>query len=92
MPSEPEQFELSMRNNMVHETPYNSSIREQEDDDMGLSEGETKDGAEMIREFTPHSSSAVPPRAVLLLANTFPHSIARLLCPPFRGVMKAPPF
>jgi hypothetical protein len=54
MPIEPEQFELPTRNNMVHET----SIRErteEEDDDLGLSlaEGENKDSAEMIREYTP---------------------------------------
>ncbi|KAF8482724.1 batten's disease protein Cln3 [Russula ochroleuca] len=52
MPIEPEQVELHTRNNMVHETPYDSSIRErmEEDDDLGLSEGENKDSPEMIRQ------------------------------------------
>jgi hypothetical protein len=56
MPIEPEQIELHTRANMVHETPYGPSIRElteEEDDDMGLSEGENNDSAEMIRECTP---------------------------------------
>lgn len=85
MPIEPEQVELHTRNNMVHETPYDSSIRErteEEDDDLGLSEGENKDSPEMIRECTPHSSSAVPSRAVLVLTlvnHSSPHAHIRLL-------------
>jgi hypothetical protein len=87
MPIEPEQVELHTRNNMVHETPYDSSIRErmEEDDDLGLSEGENKDSPEMIRECTPSPSSVVPSRGVLVLAlvkpPSFPptHSIAHLL-------------
>jgi hypothetical protein len=59
MPREPEQVELHTRNNMVHEAPYDSSVRErteEEDDDLELSEGENKDSPEMIRECTPHPS------------------------------------
>jgi hypothetical protein len=56
MPIEPEQFELPTRNNMVHETPYDTPIRartEEEDDDLGLSEGENNDSVELIRECMP---------------------------------------
>jgi hypothetical protein len=56
-----EQFQLSTRNTMVHETPYDPSVRqhtEEEDDDLGLSEGENNDSTEMIRECRlRHSSS-----------------------------------
>ena len=55
MPSE-HSFELSTRNNMVRETPYDPSIRERseaDDDDLGLSESENSVSAEMIRECTP---------------------------------------
>jgi hypothetical protein len=41
---------------MVHETPYDPSIRERseaDDDDLGLSESENSVSAEMIRECTP---------------------------------------
>jgi hypothetical protein len=56
MPIEPERFQLSTRNNMARETPYNTSIRERAeegDDDLGLSESENSVSAEMIRECTP---------------------------------------
>jgi hypothetical protein len=52
MPTLSEQFQLSTRNTMVHETPYDPSVRqrmEEEDDDLGLSEGENNDTAKMIR-------------------------------------------
>lgn len=55
MPSE-HLFELSTRNNMVHEAPYDPSVRERseaDDDDLGLSESENSVSAEMIRECTP---------------------------------------
>ena len=68
MPSE-QLFELSTRNNMVHESPYDSSIPERseaDDDDLGLSESENSVSAEMISECTP--SFAVPSRPVLVLA------------------------
>ena len=53
MPIEPERFQLSTRNNMARETPYDTSIRERAeegDDDLGLSESESSVSAEMIRE------------------------------------------
>jgi hypothetical protein len=52
MPTLSEQFQLSTRNTMVHETPYDPSVRHrmgEEDDDLGLSEGENNDTAKMIR-------------------------------------------
>ncbi len=60
MPTLSEQFQLSTRNTMVHETPYDPSVRqrtEEEVDDLELSEGENNDSAEMIRECRLHSSS-----------------------------------
>jgi hypothetical protein len=71
MPILSEQFQLSTRNTMVHETPYDPSIRqrtEEEDDDLGLSEGENNDTTEMIREFRFHHRPAAPWRAELVLA------------------------
>lgn len=59
MPTLSEQFQLSTRNTMVHETPYDPSVRQrtdEEDDDLGLSEGENNDTAEMIREYAYSSS------------------------------------
>jgi hypothetical protein len=53
MPILSEQFQLSTRNTMVYETPYDSSVRqrtEEDDDDLGLLEGDNNDSAEMIRE------------------------------------------
>ncbi len=74
MPTESEQFELFTRNNMAHNTPYDPSVRlrtEEEDEDLGLSEGENNnESTEMIREcsLSLHSSSAVPSRAEPVLA------------------------
>jgi len=53
---------------MVHETPYDPSIRqrtEEEVDDLGLSEGENNDTAEMIREYLHIHRPAVPWRMEL---------------------------
>jgi len=61
MPIVSGQFELSTRNTMVHETPYDTSVRqrtEEEGDDLDLSEGENNDSAEMIREC-PSTSSII---------------------------------
>jgi len=61
MPILSEQFQLSTRNTMVHETPYDPSVRqrtEEEDDDLGLPESENNDSAEMIRERPLHRSSS----------------------------------
>jgi hypothetical protein len=55
MPSD-QLFELSTRNDMVHQAPYEPSVRERpeaDDDDLGLSESENSVSAEMIRECTP---------------------------------------
>ena len=68
MPIHSEQFQLSTRNTMVHETPYDPSIRqrtEEEVDDLGLSEGENNDTAEMIREYLHIHRPAVPWRMEL---------------------------
>jgi len=46
---------------MVHDTPYDPSVRErteEEDEDLGLSEGENKESGEMIREHSLHRSSS----------------------------------
>ena len=51
MPILSEQFQLSTRNTMVHETPYDPSVRqrtEEEDDDLG----ENNDTAEIISEYS----------------------------------------
>lgn len=56
MPIEPERFQLSTRNNMPRESPYDTSVRERAeegDDDLGLSESENSVSAEMIRECAP---------------------------------------
>lgn len=69
MPTLSEQFQLSTRNTMVHETPHDPSVRQrmdEEDDDLELSEGENNDAAEMIREY-PHRL-VVPWRTELVLA------------------------
>jgi hypothetical protein len=53
MPTLSEQFQLSTRNTMVYETPYDPSVSqrtEEEDDDLGLLEGDNNGSAEMIRE------------------------------------------
>jgi hypothetical protein len=70
MPILSEQFQLSTRNIMVHETPYDPSIRqrtEEEVDDLELSEGENNDTAEMIRECRLDHRPAAPWRAELVL-------------------------
>lgn len=56
-----EQFQLSSRNTMVHETPYYPPVlpRTEEEDDDRLSEGENNDSAEMIRECPSSSCSGL---------------------------------
>jgi hypothetical protein len=69
MPILSEQFRLSTRNTMVHETPYDPSVRQrtdEEDDDLELSEGENNDTAEMIREYPHIHRPVVPWRTELL--------------------------
>lgn len=59
MPIVSEHLQLSTRNTMVYETPHDPSVRqrtEEEDDDMGLSEGENNDNAEMSSECPLHRS------------------------------------
>jgi hypothetical protein len=94
MPTLSEQFQLSTRNTMVHETPYDPSARQrtdEEDDVLGLSEGENNDTAEMIREYPHIHRPTVPWHTELVLAqvNTFASLSSSLTgCLPFQGVMR----
>jgi hypothetical protein len=94
MPTLSEQFQLSTRNTMVHEAPYDPSVRQrtdEEDDDLGLSEGENNDTAEMIREYPHIHRPAVPWHTELVLAqvNTSASLSSSLIgCLLFQGVMR----
>jgi hypothetical protein len=96
MPIGSERFQLSTRNTMVFETPYDPSVRqrtEEEDDDMGLSEGENNDNAEMIRECPLHHSHSMPRSTIACGTSTrlgqhLPFSRCLAGCILFQGVMR----